>query len=95
MNSRARIKQLEKQGGVKSEARRFVVAVGGRYFDMTEDMKKPFTHERGIRLTTWTADEYAAAGFPELTKADYDEIERRGLNDCITFDYSKILTPSR
>ena len=94
MKTKQRINQLEKQGGVKSVARRFVVAVGGRYFDMTEDMKKPFTHERGIRLTTWTADEYAAAGFPEFTKADYDDIERRGLNDCITFDLSKNLTPS-
>lgn len=94
MKNKSRLAKLEKQRGFKPEARRYVVEVGGRYFDLTADMKKPFTYDRVTRSMTWTADNYAAAGFPEMTAADYADLTRRGLNDCLQIDFERLLTPS-
>lgn len=94
MKNKNRLAKLEKQSGRKSESRRNVVEVGGRYFDLTADMKKPFTYDRVIRSMTWTAQEYAAAGYPEMTAADYADLTRRGLNDCVQIEFERLLTPN-
>lgn len=96
MTTKQRIKRLEntKGRGVENIAARHVLEVGGRYFE-TRKHGEPFKFESVIQAMTWTAGDFAAAGFPELTRAEYDELTRRGLNTCVQFDYKKLLPPNR
>jgi hypothetical protein len=88
MTQKNRIAKVERQARhVRKPARLVnVTEHDGRYFDTTH--YHGFDYSRMV--AAMTLDGCINAGFAELTKAQVDELEKRGALN-ITFDYSRLI----